>query len=113
MTEYRITTGIGFTADGVPIPADKVEASTRAAMRILSRAFGGCTVTDHRGAWYDAARGELVEEVSRTFAVVTDAPDAGPRMSIHASDVRALFEQAAVLYTAAPVDARFVEGAGR
>jgi hypothetical protein len=69
-----VTVGAAFDRNGNILVEAEVAAAVDAARLAFCQIAGGCTVTNGRGSWVNAA-GELVSESVRIFTVLADAAD--------------------------------------
>lgn len=69
--------GAGYASDGTPIGLRDMGAIRRECVAVLSKRFGGCTLTEHEGGWIDPA-GAVLTEPGFTLTVYTrDMHDQG------------------------------------
>lgn len=102
-----ITAGIGFDAYGKPLDVTDFVLPALARIRLhLARRFGGYTETASEGGWVNAG-GQLVQEMGRTWSVVTD--DATTEDAELAAEwVRDELGQSSVLLTTEPLRSAFI-----
>lgn len=102
--------GIQKDKDGNRIPFPHVPVSK--ARAILIDKFGGSTEYESVGCWKDPATNTVVRETALVFeAIITEDPDlvvAQPLAEAIAAQLRDLFNQSCVLWTASPGIGGFV-----
>lgn len=93
-----------------PIPPGDVRAGLALALKIVSNAFGGVTLTRGIGAWLNHA-GELVEEPCVSLATEASLPERAVKDTARmvAEDLRQVFNQQSVIVSVSHSDVEFIK----
>lgn len=102
MKSVRYYIGTNFDKNDKSIK--DVEKLKSEAKRLCGLAFGGSTVFNGAGSWFDGAK--MVNEQSITIEILTD--ETNEKLKAMAVKLRDLFSQSSVLMTVQNVNSEFI-----
>jgi hypothetical protein len=102
MKQAEIIVGTGFDRSGHKL--HDIEGRIKRACQSISEHFGGYTMRQSRGGWFDGSK--VVEEPGLSFLILTDREDESIRDE--AEYIRDVFEQNSVALAVTPALVQFV-----
>lgn len=101
---FVITTGVGYTRDGVQISDVLREMHIDTLLKYAAEKFGGATLIEHRGSYVNR-KGECIMEDSISFQIYTSEKK---KILDFADDVKFLFKQESVIVAEHNAKVKFI-----